>query len=74
MTLVMVKVTRYVLKITCTFVYIYFLGSDLKDICTFSLINPFNSEFMKWTLSSLNLDTLIVANKSSGQKSEWQTV
>ena len=38
--------------------------------------NPFTSEFLTWTLPSLNLDTFIVANRGFSQKSitEWQTV
>ena len=41
-----------------------------------STVNPFDPEFMKWTLSSLNLDTPIVANRGSSQNSvtDWQTV
>ena len=38
----------------------------------YSIINPFTPKFLKCTLPSLNLDT-IVANKDIGQKSTMKT-
>ena len=40
------------------------------------VVNPYNPEFLKWTITSFNLDISIDANRgfSLKSKTEWQTV
>ena len=48
----------------------------LHVTCAGCLFNPFIPEFLKWTLTSLNLDTFTDVNRglSLKSKTEWQTV